>query len=114
MVNYWTGDSAVTSTVKAYVVDDPNIICEVQADDAFTIAGVFANYDIVDGSGTGSANSGISYAELDVGTGNTTASLPLKALAVSTDPDNDDTGSTNTNVVVLINNHFASAGTTGV
>ena len=112
--NYWTGDSAVTSTVKAYVVDDPNIICEVQADAAFTIAGVFANYDIVDGAGTGSANSGISYAELDVGTGNTTASLPLKALAVSTDPDNDDTGSTNTNVVVLINNHFASAGTTGV
>jgi|TARA_Y100000401_G_scaffold51960_1_gene40753 hypothetical protein len=112
--NYWTGDSAVTSTVKAYVVDDPNIICEVQADAAFTLAGVFANYDIVDGAGTGSANSGISYAELDVGTGNTTASLPLKALAVSTDPDNDDTGSTNTNVVVLINNHFASAGTTGV
>jgi hypothetical protein len=112
--NYWTGDSAVTSTVKAYVVDDPNIICEVQADAAFTIAGVFANYDIVDGAGTGSANSGISYAELDVGTGNTTASLPLKALAVSTDPDNDDTGSANTNVVVLINNHFASAGTTGL
>ena len=104
----------MTSTVKAYVVDDPNIICEVQADAAFTIAGVFANYDIVDGSGTGSSNSGISYAELDVGTANTTASLPLKALAVSTDPDNDDTGSTNTNVVVLINNHFASAGTTGL
>ena len=81
--NYWTGDSAVTSTVKAYVVDDPNIICEVQADAAFTLAGVFANYDIVDNTGTGDANSG-------------------------------DTGSANTNVVVLINNHFASAGTTGV
>ena len=26
----------------------------------------------------------------------------------------DDTGSANTNVVVLINNHFASAGTTGL
>ena len=112
--NYWTGDSAVTSTVKAYVVDDPHIICEVQADAAFTIAGVFANYDIVDNTGTGSANSGISYAELDVGTAATTASLPLKALAVSTDPDNDDTSTANTNVVAMINNHFASAGTTGL
>ena len=112
--NHWTGDANVTSTVKAYIVDDPNIVCEVQADAAFTIAGVFANYDIVDNNPVGSTTAGISHAELDVGTGNTTASLPLKALAVSTDPDNDDTGSTNTNVVVLINNHFASAGTTGV
>jgi hypothetical protein len=112
--NHWTGDSAVTSEVRAYVVDDPNIICEVQADAAFTIAGVFANYDIVDNSGTGSDNSGISFAELDVGTAGTTASLPLKALAVSTDPDNSDTSTANTNVVVMINNHFASAGTTGL
>ena len=112
--NHWTGDSGVTSEVRAYVVDDPNIICEVQADAAFTIAGVFANYDIVDNSGTGSNKSGISFAELDVGTAATTASLPLKALAVSTDPDNDDTSTANTNVVVMINNHFASAGTTGL
>jgi hypothetical protein len=112
--NNWTGDTAVTSTVKAFLVDDPNIICEVQSDAAITIAGIFANYDIVDNSPVGDTNSGISNVELDFGTAATTAALPLKALAISTDPDNSDTASSNTNVIVLINNHFASAGTTGL
>ena len=112
--NNWIGDANVTSVVEAYVVDDPSIVCEVQADAAFTIAGVFANYDIVDNSPVGSTTAGISHAELDVGTGNTTASLPLKALGVTTNPSNDLTTVTNTGVVVMINNHTFSAGTTGV
>ena len=112
--NSWTGDANVTSIVEAYIVDDPSIVCEVQADAAFTLAGVFANYDIVDNSPVGSATGGISHAELDVGTGATTAALPLKALAVTTNPSNDLTTVTNTGVVVMINNHTFSAGTTGV
>jgi len=112
--NNWIGDANVTSVVEAYVVDDPSIVCEVQADAAFTIAGVFANYDIVDNSPVGSTTAGISHAELDVGTAATTASLPLKALGVTTNPTNDLTTVTNTGVVVMINNHTFSAGTTGV
>ena len=112
--NHWTGDANVTSVVQAYIVDDPSIVCEVQANAAFTIAGVFANYDIVDNSPVGSTTAGISHAELAVSTGNTTASLPLKALAVTTNPSNDLTTVTNTGVVVMINNHIFSAGTTGV
>ena len=60
-----------------------------------------------------SANS-MDTLEIDVSTGATTATLPLKAIDISQDPENSDVASANTNVMVVINNHLLSAGTTGL
>ena len=103
--NYYPG-SITASDIIANVIDDPDVVFEVQADDTFPVADLFGNFDIVDGSTVGDTNSGRSNLELDVTTGNTTATLPLKALDVSQDPDNSDVASANTNVLCVIQNHI--------
>ena len=102
------------SDIYAFVICDPSVVYEVQADDTFPTTDLFGNFDIVDNSPVGDVNSGISHLELDVTTGNTTATLPLKAIGISTDADNSDTASANTNVVVTINNSVFSGGTDGL
>ena len=102
--NYWPGNAGTDAI--AFIYDDPFDVFEVQADAAFPVADLFGNFDIVDNSGTGSTDSGISYVELDVSTGATTATLPMKAFDISGDPDNSDMGSANTNVLVTIQNHL--------
>ena len=102
------------SDIYAFVVCDPNVVYEIQADDTFPTTDLFGNFDIVDNSPVGDTSSGISHVELDVATGNTTATLPLKAIGISEDPDNSDTSSANTNVVVTINNSVFSGGTDGL
>ena len=102
------------SDIYAFVVCDPSVVYEVQADDTFPTTDLFGNFDIVDNSPVGDTSSGISHLELDVATGNTTATLPLKAIGISTDADNSDTASANTNVVVTINNSVFSGGTDGL
>ena len=102
------------SDIYAFVVCDPNVVYEIQADDTFPTTDLFGNFDIVDNSPVGDTSSGISHLELDVATGNTTATLPLKAIGISEDPDNSDTASANTNVVVTINNSVFSGGTAGL
>ena len=106
--------SISASDIIASVIDDPNVVFEVQADDTFPVADLFGNFDIVDQSPVGDTSSGISRMELDVTTGATTATLPLKALDISQDPENSDVSSANTNVVVIINNHLYAAGTAGL
>ena len=102
------------SDIYAFVICDPSVVYEIQADDTFPTTDLFGNFDIVDNSPVGDVNSGISHLELDVTTGNTTATLPLKAIGISTDADNSDTASANTNVVVTINNSVFSGGTDGL
>jgi hypothetical protein len=102
--NYWPGNAATDAI--AFIYDDPFDVFEVQADAAFPVADLFGNFDIVDNTGTGSSDSGISYVELDVTTGATTATLPMKALDISGDPENSDVSSANTNVLVTIQNHL--------
>lgn len=111
--NYYPA-STNASDIIAFVIDAPDTVFEVQADDTFPVADLFGNFDIVDGSPVGDTTSGISNAELDVTTGATTATLPLKALDISQDPLNDDVATANTNVLVVINNHLFSAGTVGL
>ena len=98
--------SISASDIIASVIDDPNVVFEVQADDTFPVADLFGNFDIVDGSPVGDTKSGRSNLELDVTTGATTATLPLKAIDISQDPDNDDVASSNTNVLCVIQNHI--------
>ena len=110
---YYPGGVAA-SDIIANVIDDPNATFEVQADAAFPVADLAGNFDIVDGSPVGDTTSGRSNVELSVTTGAATATLPLKAIDISQDPENSDVSSANTNVIVKINNHLFSAGTTGL
>jgi len=103
--NHYPG-SISASDIIASVIDDPNVVFEVQADDTFPVADLFGNFDIVDGSPVGDTKSGISNTELDVTTGATTATLPLKCIDISQDPNNDDVASSNTNVLCVIQNHI--------
>lgn len=103
--NYYPGSIAAADII-AFVIDDPDVVFEVQADDTFPVADLFGNFDIVDQSTTGDTASGRSNVELDVTTGATTTTLPLKAIDISQDPDNSDVASANTNVMVVIQNHI--------
>jgi hypothetical protein len=111
--NYYPGGVAA-SDIIAFVIDDPNVVFEVQADAAFPVADLFGNFDIVDNATTGDVKSGRSNLELDVTTGATTTTLPLKAIDISQDPDNDDVASANTNVLVVIQNHIMGVKSAGL
>lgn len=109
--NYYPG-SIAAADIEAFVIDAPDVVYEIQADDTFPVTDLFGNFDIV--AGTGDTNSGMSRTELDVTTGAVTTTLPLKAIDISQDPENNDTSSANTNVMVVINNHVLSGGTAGL
>ena len=100
--NYYPA-STNASDIIAFIIDDPNVVYEVQADDTFPVADLFGNFDIVY-TNAGSTKTGVSGAELDVTTGATNTNLPIKAIDISQDPDNDDVASANTNVLVVIQN----------
>ena len=102
--NYYHG-STNASDIIAFIIDDPNVVFEVQADAAFPVADLFGNFDIVYTS-AGSTKTGISGAELKVADGGTGTTLSVKAIDISEDPDNDDVASANTNVYVVIQNHI--------
>jgi len=100
--NYYPA-STNASDIIAFIIDDPDVVYEVQADDTFPVTDLFGNFDIVYTS-AGSTSTGISGAELDVTTGATNTNLPIKAIDISEDPNNSDTGAANTNVLVVIQN----------
>ena len=102
--NYYPA-STNASDIIAFIIDDPNVVFEVQADAAFPVADLFGNFDIVYTS-AGSTKTGISGAELKVADGGTGTTLSVKAIDISEDPDNDDVASANTNVYVVIQNHI--------
>ena len=100
--NYYPA-STNASDIIAFIIDNPDVVYEVQADDTFPVTDLFGNFDIVYTS-AGSTSTGISGAELDVTTGATATTLPIKAIDISEDPNNSDTGAANTNVLVVIQN----------
>ena len=97
--------STNASDIIAFIIDDPMVVFEVQADAAFPIADLFGNFDIVYTT-AGSTTTGISGSELKVTDGGTATTLSLKAIDISQDPENSDVGSANTNVKVVIQNHI--------
>lgn len=111
--NHYPG-SISASDIIAFIVDDPMVVFEVQADEAFPVADLLGNFDVIDQSTTGDTASGRSNMELDVSTGATTTTLPLKAIDISQDPDNDDVASSNTNVLVVIQNHIMGVKSAGL
>jgi hypothetical protein len=110
--NYYPA-STNASDLIAFIIDDPDVVYEVQADDTFPVADLFGNFDIVYTS-AGSTSTGISGAELDVTTGATTTNLPIKAIDISEDPNNSDTGAANTNVLVVIQNSIFGVKSAGL
>jgi len=97
--------STNASDLIAFIIDDPMVVFEIQADAAFPIADLFGNFDVVYTS-AGSTTTGISGSELKVSDGGTATTLSLKAIDISEDPENSDVASANTNVKVVIQNHI--------
>ena len=97
--------STNASDLIAFIIDDPMVVFEVQADAAFPVADLFGNFDVVYTS-AGSTTTGVSGSELNVTDGGTATTLSLKAIDISEDPENSDVASANTNVKVVIQNHI--------
>jgi len=106
--NYYPG-SIAASDITAFVVDDPDAVFLVDADAAFTRAGLFANYSVT--NTTGVTQTGLSKVQLDVSTAATANTFAVQAIDISQDPDNSDTSTSNANILVRINNHFFRSGT---
>ena len=97
--------STAAADIEAFIIDDPMVVFEIQADDTFPVADLHGNFDVVYTS-AGSTTTGLAGSELDVTTGGTGTSLPLRAIDISQDPNNSDVATANTNVKVVICNHI--------
>ena len=106
--NFYPGGIAA-SDITAFVIDDPDAVFLVDADEAFTRADLFKNYSVT--NTTGVTATGISKAQLDVSVSGTATTFVIQAIDISQHPDNSDTASANANVLVRINNHFYRSGT---
>ena len=108
--NYYPGSiNPSEGNITAFVVDDPDAVFLVDADEAFTRADLFKNYSVTTAGGV--TQTGISSVQLDVSQSGTTATFAVQAIDISQDPDNSDTGTSNANILVRINNHFFRSGT---
>ncbi len=106
--NYYPG-SIVASDITAFVIDDPDAVFLIDADEAFTRADLYKNYSVT--NTTGVTQTGISKAQLDVSLSGVANTFAIQAIDICQDPDNSDTGSANANILVRINNHFYRSGT---
>jgi len=106
--NYYPGGVAA-SDITAFVVDDPDAVFLVDADSAFTRAGLYTNYSVT--NTTGVTQTGLSKVQLDVSATGTASTFAVQAIDISQDPDNSDTTVANANILVRINNHFYRSGT---
>lgn len=110
--NFYPGSVNVTQgTITAEVLDDPNQLFTIQADEDIVQADIGKNADVVVGSGN--TTTGVSAMELDSSTVAKTAALNLKIVGFYPLPGNV-AGENNVVVVVKINEHlYGSAGVAG-
>lgn len=111
--NYYPGSVNITTgKIIADVLDDPNQLFIIQADEDIVQADFGKNADVT-GSTTGSTVNGISNMTLDSSTIATTAALNLKLVGLY-NVDGNDLGTNYTVVIVKINEHlYGSAGVAG-
>ena len=108
--NYYPGGITPTQGgITAFVVDDPDAVFLMDADEAFTRADLFKNYSVTTAGGV--TQTGISSVQLDVSTSGTAATFAVQAIDITQDPENQDTTVSNANILVRINNHFYRSGT---
>ena len=106
--NYYPGGIAA-SDITAFVIDDPDAVFLIDADEAFTRADLFRNYSVT--NTTGVTTTGLSKQQLDVSASGTATTFALQAIDICQDPENSDTSTSNANILVRINNHFYRSGT---
>ena len=109
--NYYPGGIAA-SDITAFVIDDPDAVFLIDADEAFTRADLFRNYSVT--NTTGVTTTGLSKQQLDVSASGTATTFALQAIDICQDPENSDTSTSNANILVRINNHFYRQGGTGL
>jgi hypothetical protein len=109
--NYLPG-STVASDIIAFVIDGPDTVFEINADDVFAVADIFKNFSI--SNETGNTKTGISNVQLDVSESGTASTFLVQAIDISGDVLNSDVAVSNANVLVRINNHFYKAATSGL
>lgn len=107
--NYYPGSVNITSgQITADVLDDPNQLFSIQADEDVVQADIGLNANIAYTAGNNVT--GVSGTELDSSTIANTAGLVLKIVGVVTSPENT-IGQNHVDVVVKINTHlYGSAG----
>jgi hypothetical protein len=110
--NYYPGLVNVTQgVISAEVLDDPNQLFLIQADEDVEQADIGKNADVI--MGTGNSVTGASAMELDSSTIENTAALNVKIVGFYDSPDNTP-GEDFVTVVVKINEHlYGSAGVAG-
>lgn len=109
--NNYPGSIAVAG-ITAFVVDDPNTVFLVDADEAFTRADLFKNYSLTNVSGN--TLTGISEKQLDVSVSGITTTFAVQAIDIQEGATDSDTSTSGVNVLVRINNHFFRSGTAGI
>ena len=108
--NYYPGGVTPTQgDLTAFVVDDPDAVFLMDADQSFVRADLFKNYHVT--NTTGVTQTGISKVQLDVSSSGTKTTFVVQAIDISQDPDNSDVTVSNANILVRINNHFFRSGT---
>lgn len=109
--NYYP-QSTNASDIIAFVIDGPDTVFEINADETFAVADIFKNYSV--NNVTGSTQTGISLVQLDVSESGTAGTYVVQAIDISQDPNNNDVATSNANIMVRINNHFYRQGGTGL
>jgi hypothetical protein len=109
---YWPASTTpkTGTTAWAYVVDDPDMLFEIQADDTLSQSAIGVNYGIVQTAG--STATGNSAVALDASTAATTNTLPLRVVDYVKRPGFSALGDAKTDMIVRINTHF-NRSTTG-
>jgi hypothetical protein len=106
----WTADVAA-SDAMAYVLTDPNVLFQMQGDDAITQAMLGSNFAIV--VTAGSTTIGRSKSAVDQSTSNTTNTLPLRIVDYVDGPDSA-VGDAYTDVIMKFNVGHQYVNTTGI
>ena len=104
--------STNASDIIAFVIDAPDTVFEINADEIFAVADIFKNYTV--NNAAGSTQTGISLVQLDVSLSGVDGTYVVQAIDISQDPNNSDVSTSNANIMVRINNHFYRQGGTGL
>ena len=104
--------STNASDITAFVIDGPDTVFEVNADEIFAVADIFKNYTVNNASGN--TQTGISLVQLDVSLSGVDGTYVVQAIDISQDPNNSDVSTSNANIMVRINNHFYRQGGEGL
>tara|TARA_R100001015_G_C4620018_1_gene176881 strand:+ start:245 stop:826 length:582 start_codon:yes stop_codon:yes gene_type:complete len=104
--------STAADDIQAYVLDDPNVLFEMQADGSAAVTNIGNNVAVVQTAG--STSIGTSKNAIDISTAaTTTATLPVRIVDISPKSDNSS-GDSYTDLVAKFNAGHIMDNTTGI